>query len=103
MRMMKRMRWLLAGASPIPLLALAWLAPALIPGAALAQEFQKVEGPLRPDLPAGPFVGAAYGFIWIAILLYVLYVARGLSRVRKQLDELRRELQRTTGGAGPRP
>jgi hypothetical protein len=79
---------------------------ALWPGTALAQEFQKVDGPLRPELPAGPFVGAAYGFIWIAILVYVLFVARGLARVRRDLVELRRELDRKIdggGAAGPRP
>jgi CcmD family protein len=81
--------------------ALAWFAVlfALSPGAALAQDFQKVEGPLRPELPSVPFVAAAYGFIWIAILVYVLAVARGLSKVRKDLAELRKKID----GAGPRP
>ena len=80
---------------------LAWFAFlfALSPGAALAQEFQKVEGALRPELPSVPFVAAAYGFIWIAILVYVLAVARGLSKVRQELAELRRKID----GAGPRP
>lgn len=81
--------------------ALAWFAAlfALSPGMALAQEFQKVEGALRPELPSVPFVAAAYGFIWIAILVYVLSVARGLSKVRQDLAELRRKID----GAGPRP
>jgi CcmD family protein len=78
------------------------LLAALSPGAALAQEFEKVQGPLRPELPSVPFVGAAYGFIWIAILAYVLFVARGLARVRKDLEDLRRKLQKIDG-AGPRP
>jgi CcmD family protein len=79
----------------------AWLAVvfAWAPGAALAQDFQKVEGALRPELPSVPFVAAAYGFIWIAILVYVLSVARGLSQVRQDLAELRRKID----GAGPRP
>lgn len=72
---------------------------ALSPGAALAQDFQKVEGALRPELPSVPFVAAAYGFIWIAILVYVLSVARGLSKVRQDLADLRRKID----GAGPRP
>ena len=74
----------------------------LSPGVALAQEFQKIEGPLRPELPAGPFVGTAYGFIWIAMLVYVLFVARGLSRVRTDLEELRRKLQKKIDSPGPR-
>jgi CcmD family protein len=72
---------------------------ALWSGVASAQDFQKVQGALRPELPAGPFVGAAYGFIWIAILVYVLSVARGLANVRQDLAELRKKID----GAGPRP
>ena len=63
-----------------------------VPALALAQEFQKVDGKLGEEVPAGPFVGIAYGFIWIAILAYVLYVARGLGRVRGDIEELRRKL-----------
>jgi hypothetical protein len=75
-------------------------------GAASAQEFQKVEGALRPELPAGPFVGTAYGFIWIAVLVYVLSVARGLARVRRDVEELRRQVRKIDSkidSAGPRP
>lgn len=82
-------------------LRIAWFAvlSVLSPGMALAQDFQKVEGALRPELPSVPFVAAAYGFIWIAILVYVLAVARGLSKLRQELAELRRKID----GAGPRP
>jgi CcmD family protein len=83
---------------------------ALWTGTAGAQEFQKVEGALRPELPAAPFVGTAYGFIWIAILVYVLFVARGLTRVRRDVEELRRTVGKIDGriddridAAGPRP
>jgi CcmD family protein len=74
-------------------------------GAASAQEFQKVEGALRPELPAGPFVGTAYGFIWIAVLIYVLSVARGLARVRRDVEQLRRQVRKIDSqiDAGPRP
>ena len=44
------------------------------------------------NVPAVPFVGIAYGFIWLAVLVYVLVVARGLGRVNAELDELRRKL-----------
>ncbi|HLK90731.1 MAG TPA: CcmD family protein [Polyangia bacterium] len=84
-------RALLAGA----LALLCWLAPTL----AAAQEFQKVSGAVREELPAGRFVAAAYGFIWIAVLLYVVSIARGLGRVRKDLGDLKSKLDR----AGPRP
>jgi CcmD family protein len=64
----------------------------LLPALAAAQEFVKVEGKAGEDVPAGPFVGIAYGFIWIAILAYVVFIARGVGRVRGEVDELRRKL-----------
>jgi hypothetical protein len=81
-----------------------------MPALALAQEFEKVTGPLREEIPARPLVGAAYGFIWIALLAYVVLVAGGIGRVRRELAELRgkvdRAMDRTgagnAGGAGPR-
>lgn len=75
--------------------ALVWLAPAL----ALAQEFEKVSGAAREELPAGRFVAAAYGFIWIALLIYVVSIARGLGRVRGDLAALKKKI----GRADPRP
>jgi CcmD family protein len=85
--------WLLAVA------ALVSLAPVL----AVAQEFQKVTGPLREELPATPFVAAAYGFIWIALLAYVVWLARGVGRVRKDLAELRARIIEQADRGGPRP
>jgi CcmD family protein len=67
-------------------------------GLALAQEFQKVEGAPRAEMAASPFVVGAYGFIWLAILVYVFFVARGLARVDKELGDLQRRLR---SGAGP--
>ncbi len=43
-----------------------------------------------------PFVGIAYGVIWLAVLVYVVSVARGLGRVNDEIAELRRKLD----GAG---
>jgi CcmD family protein len=37
-------------------------------------------------------VGIAYGFIWVALLAYVLFIARGLGRVRGEMDDLRRKI-----------
>ena len=76
---------------------------ALVPALAVAQEFQKVTGPLREELPATPFVAAAYGFIWIALLAYVVLLARGLGRVRKDLAELRAKIVEQADRGGPRP
>jgi CcmD family protein len=88
-----RRGWLLVVA------ALVSLAPAL----AVAQEFQKVTGPLREELPASPFVAAAYGFIWIALLAYVVWLARGVGRVRQDLAELRARIIEQADRGGPRP
>jgi CcmD family protein len=70
-----------------------WLAGSAL---ALAQEFQRVEGAPRQEIPAGSFVSAAYGFIWIAVLAYVVLVARGLTAVRRELAELRGKVERAT-------
>jgi CcmD family protein len=75
------------------ILAIAW------PALALAQEFQRVEGKIADNVPAVPFVGIAYGVIWLAVLVYVLVVARGLGRVNQELAELRRKLD---GAGAPR-
>ena len=69
------------------------------PALALAQEFEKVgEGKIADNVPAVPFVGIAYGVIWLAVMIYVISVARGLGRVNDELDQLRRKVD--GGGAG---
>jgi CcmD family protein len=68
----------------------------LASGTALAQEFQRVEGAARQEVPAGQFVGLAYGFIWVAVLVYVFFVARGLARTDKEIAELRRKVDEAT-------
>jgi CcmD family protein len=53
-------------------------------------------------MAASPFVVGAYGFIWLAILVYVFFVARGLARVDKELGDLQRRLRSSAGPAtGP--
>ena len=61
-------------------------------GAALAQEFEKIENIPKQDIPAGRFVGIAYGIIWLAVLTYVLFVAGGLNRVNQEIADLKRRL-----------
>jgi CcmD family protein len=74
-----------------------------VPLAAIAQQFEKVEGKVVEDIPAVPFVAVAYGFIWIAVLGYLVYVARSLGRVSAEVAELRRKLDGppAKGPAGP--
>jgi CcmD family protein len=79
---------------------LAWPAAAAVlvaPALAAAQQFEKVTGPLREEIPARPLVGAAYAFIWIALLVYVVLIGRGLGRVRDEVRELRGKVDRAAG------
>ena len=69
-------------------------------GSVVAQEFVKVENAAREQLPAPQFVGAAYAFIWLAILAYVAFVARNLAKTRTEIEELKRRIERA-GGAAP--
>jgi len=64
----------------------------LLPTTALAQVYEKVDAAQRQEIPAGKFVSAAYGFIWIAVLVYVVFVARGLARTNREIAELKRKL-----------
>lgn len=83
--------------------ALASLGVLLAAAPALAQEFEKVDEAARENLPATPFVAAAYGFIWIAIAAYVIVTARRVRLVEKDLGNLRRRLDAgAAGGAAPR-
>ena len=97
--MRRKTRALLARSLAIWAGALCWLSSTLVS----AQEFEKVSGAVREELPAGRFVAAAYGFIWLAVLVYVVSIARGLGRVRQDLGDLKNKLERSTGRAGPRP
>lgn len=78
---------------------------ALGPAQALAQEFEKVTGPLREEIPAVPFVAAAYGIIWLALLFYVFIIARGLARVDGEIADLKRRVDRVDSSdrQDPRP
>ena len=72
----------------------------MLAGPALAQNFEKVEDAGREQLPATPFVAIAYGFIWVAVLVYAFGVARRLGRLRGELDDLRRKIDRGDAPTG---
>ena len=80
---------------------LGWVATLMVAFPVAAQDFVKVEDGSREQLPATPFVGVAYGIIWVALLLYLFVVARGVARVQKDLAELRRRLDRPAPGESP--
>jgi CcmD family protein len=68
------------------------VAVALTTSTAVAEDYVPVPDKDPMTIAANPFVAGAYGFIWLAVLLYVVHVARGLGRARSELDELRRKL-----------
>jgi hypothetical protein len=68
-----------------------------LPATALAQKYEPIEGKVRESIPAAPFLAAAYAFIWLSVLVYVALVARRITRVQSDVEELRRRLER--GGA----
>jgi hypothetical protein len=72
-------------------------------GMALAQEapkkdaegFEPVNGDmLQPgeSIPAARLVGAAYGFICVAVIVWVASVARRARRLEDEVDELKKKL-----------
>ena len=69
-------------------------------GTALAQEFEKVEGRPREEIPAVPFVAVAYGIIWLAILVLRVHRRPG-SGARRRGD--RRPEAQSGSSADPRP
>jgi heme exporter protein D len=77
---------------------MAVLASLVLPATALAQKYEPIEGRVRESIPAAPFLASAYGFIWLAVIVYVVLVARRLTRVQADMEELRRRLER---GARP--
>jgi CcmD family protein len=59
-----------------------------------SQSFQAVRGAVKEDVPGGPLLVAAYAAIWIALLLYVIRLARLQQRVQSDVERLERVLAR---------
>ena len=63
--------------------------PAPQPPAAAQDGFVPVSQlPPTEQMPASPLVLGAYGFIWVAVLVYVWSLARRLNAVQKDFDAL---------------
>lgn len=92
MTMLKRF---VAALSLLPLLA-AQAVHAQPPAA--TEEFVPVNQlPPSEQLPGGVFVVIAYGFIWIAAMVYIWSIWRRLGRVEEEMRSLRQR-----AGSGPR-
>jgi CcmD family protein len=58
--------------------------------------FEQVNGDMMQkgeSIPATALVGAAYGFIFLALLGYVVSIARRADRLAAEADELKRKLE----------
>jgi CcmD family protein len=76
---------------------LACLLSIVAPLAALAaDQYEPLNEASRQRMDPNPYILAAYGFMWVAVLVYVVMVARGLGRARNEIETLRRRVD--TGG-----
>ena len=65
----------------------------ITPLAAHAQdEYQPVADKAVESIAANPFIAGAYGFIWAAVLIYVVSIARGQARANAEIADLKRKL-----------
>jgi len=57
-----------------------------------------------PDLEtAVPYVAAAYGLVWIVVLVYVWLIGQKLGRLEAELDRLEQEVGSRSGSAPTAP
>ncbi len=55
-------------------------------------QYEPVNEAARQRMDPNPYILGAYGFMWVAVLVYVVMVARGLGRARSELETLRRRV-----------
>lgn len=88
-------------------LALAATAPAAPPAApsAAGDGWQPVDGDMMAKgetIPAARLVGAAYGFIFAAVVVWVASVARRARRLEDEVAALQKKLDAAAGAGGAR-
>lgn len=59
-----------------------------------SQSFQAVQGAQHEDVAGGPLLLAAYGVIWVIVLLYVIRLVRLQSRSQADVERLERVLSK---------
>lgn len=61
------------------------------------KEYRPMDGPtLDESIPAAPLVAIAYGFVWLAVLGYVVFCAHGLRKIETDLSRLEEKLDGVT-------
>jgi len=86
-----------------PLAAAKWLGLVvtafflLAPLGAFAQQgsdgFVKVPDKDVESIAANPFIAAAYSFIWVAVVVYLVWMARSLKKTNQEIAALTRKLE----------
>src|SRR5262249_55390013 len=72
--------------------------PAVVEALQPPSGFVRVDQPPQTEsLPAAPLIVAAYAFVWVALILYLLSIWRRLGRVESEMDALERRLGERTG------
>lgn len=64
------------------------------PTASRSTAFRAVSGPSTEDVPGGPLLIGAYGAILVLMIGYVMWLARLQSTTTRDLDRLKRALDR---------
>ena len=54
---------------------------------------------VEAGLPAAPLVGAAYGFIWLAVFGFVVWTLRRTTQLEADIAELRERIARAQGSS----
>lgn len=74
-------------------LALVVVAALLVsPASVWAAGYEKVPDRDPTTIAANPFLAGAYSFIWVAVLVYMVVLARGLQKATSEVNDLRRKL-----------
>ena len=50
-------------------------------------------------VPSAPFIIAAYALVWVALLVYVVVIVRGLKKTEAQIAVLEESLVRNSAGS----
>jgi CcmD family protein len=68
------------------------LAAPLLAAAQTSAGYEPVNEATRVATNPNPFILGAYGFIWVAVLVYVVMLARSMRRTQSELEQLRRKV-----------
>ena len=79
------------------ILCTAWLFGITLSVQLFAQNPQKEFVPVQPgalqeSIPAAPLVFFAYGFVWVALAVYIVVLWRRIANVERELGDLNRRL-----------